>query len=151
MSLPPDLVRQVRELDEPELRRLLILARGLLIGSPGPVVALDDVPGVPEVRYVQKRVRCGRRCQQCPHGPYWYASWREDGRARTLYIGRELPADVRRIVEEARRARDAASPATPDDRAGGADVELLRRPRRGDGARGTCAEPTGTSTSARTI
>ena len=25
------------------------------------------------------------------HGPYWYAYWKEDGRTRSQYIGKELP------------------------------------------------------------
>ena len=101
MALPRDLVARVRRLDEPQLRRLLILARGLLIGSEGPVIDLEDVPGLPTVRYRQQQVRCGKRCEACPHGPYWYAYWQEDGRTRSQYIGRELPADVRRLLSAA--------------------------------------------------
>lgn len=99
MGLPRDLSRAVRRLDEPELRRLMILVRGLLLRSPGPVLELDDVPGMPAVTYQQEHVRCGRDCEACPHGPYWYAYWREEGRQRSLYIGRELPGDVRRLLE----------------------------------------------------
>jgi hypothetical protein len=98
MTLPRELIAQVRHLDEAQLRRLLILARGLLVGSEGPTIDLDDIPGIPSVRYRQEYVRCGRACGACPHGPYWYAYWREDGRARSQYIGRELPADVRRLL-----------------------------------------------------
>lgn len=140
MTLPTDLVRRVRALDEAQLRRLLILARGLLVGSPGPVVEPADVPGVPAARYVQKRVRCGKACARCPHGPYWYATWREDGRSRSLYLGRELPADVRRIVEEARRARPAAVAVDASTQI--AEVRALPDRRGG--------EP-GTSTTAREI
>lgn len=100
MSLPKDLVRTVRRLDEHELRRLLILVRGLLVGSDGPNVELAEVPGMPTVTYRQEVTRCGRDCANCPHGPYWYAYWREGGRQRSLYIGRELAADVRKLVEE---------------------------------------------------
>lgn len=100
MTLPRDLVASVRRLDEAQLRRLLILARGLLIGSEGPVVEPDTVPGMPRVTYRQQHVRCGRQCGSCPHGPYWYAHWKEGGHARSQYIGRELPADVRRTLEE---------------------------------------------------
>jgi hypothetical protein len=99
VSLPRDLVRAVRRLDEAQLRRLLILCRGLLLRSEGPTVELDDVPGMPTVRYRQQEVRCGRDCASCPHGPYWYAAWSEGGRTRTQYIGRELPGDVRRLLE----------------------------------------------------
>lgn len=96
MGLPKDLVRAVRRLDEPQLRRLAILVRGLLLNSPGPVVELPA--GGPQVSYRQEHVRCGRDCDGCPHGPYWYAYWREGGRNRSQYIGRELPADIRRLV-----------------------------------------------------
>jgi hypothetical protein len=99
MSLPSSLVREVRRLDEPQLRRLMILARGLLLTSEGPVTELEDVAGFPSVRYRRQQVRCGKRCDACPHGPYWYAYWTEDGRQRSQYIGRMLPADVRRLVD----------------------------------------------------
>lgn len=64
-------------------------------------------------------VRCGRAgCRSCPHGPYWYAYWREGGRTRKRYIGKELPAgcdpvavglDVwEQIVEAGRATPDQA-------------------------------------------
>ncbi|MGH8909587.1 MAG: hypothetical protein ACRD0K_24635 [Egibacteraceae bacterium] len=99
MALPRQLVAQVRRLDEAQLRRLLILARGLLINSPGPTVDLSHISGMPSVGYRQQHVRCGRDCAACPHGPYWYAYWKEGGRSRSQYIGRELPADIRHLVE----------------------------------------------------
>lgn len=99
MTLPRGLVAEVRRLNEAQLRRLLILARGLLVNSPGPTMDLEDVPGMAAVDYRQQYVRCGRRCKACPHGPYWYAYWKEDGRSRSQYIGRELPADIRRLLE----------------------------------------------------
>lgn len=101
MSLPRELVHAVRGLDEAQLRRLLILARGLLETSDGPRMELDEIEGFPPVRYRQEHVRCGKDCGACPHGPYWYAYWKEGGRTRSQYIGRELPADVRRLVDEA--------------------------------------------------
>lgn len=105
MSLPRDLVKAVRRLDEAQLRRLAILVRGLLETSEGPRMELDDLPGMPQVTYRRQDVRCGRDCGSCPHGPYWYAFWKEDGRSRSQYIGRELPADVRRLIEERERAQ----------------------------------------------
>jgi hypothetical protein len=42
-------------------------------------------------------VNCGKgACKSCgagrpSHGPYWYAYWKEDGRTRSSYIGKELP------------------------------------------------------------
>ena len=101
MSLPRPLVRQIRRLDEHQLRRLLILVRGLLIGSDGPVIELDDVPGVPTVSYRIQEVRCGKGCAACPHGPYWYAFWKEGGRSRSQYIGATLPAEVRALLAQA--------------------------------------------------
>ncbi len=95
MTLPKELVGAVRRLDEYQLRRLAILIGGLLIGSDGP----DPSSGRPPVRYRQASIRCGKDCTACPHGPYWYAHWRENGRARSQYIGRELPADIRRLLE----------------------------------------------------
>jgi hypothetical protein len=99
-GLPRELVAGIRELDEAQLRRLLILVRGLLIGSDAPMIEPQDVPAMPTVQYRQQSVRCGRNCSACPHGPYWYAYWREEDRPRSLYIGGELPADVRRRLAE---------------------------------------------------
>ena len=99
MSLPRELVRSIRGLDEYQLRRLLIFVRGLLIGSDGPVLELPDVPGIPAVTYRSQHVRCGKDCSACPHGPYWYAYWKEDGRSRSQYIGGVLPAEFRRLID----------------------------------------------------
>ena len=36
-------------------------------------------------------VLCGKDCSGCPHGPYWYAQWRDQtGKLRSRYIGKEL-------------------------------------------------------------
>lgn len=92
MALDRELIRRVRALDPFDLRRLTILVRGLL-------VAREEEPfdvGPPEtakskVTYRQELVRCGREnCSKCPHGPYWYAYWREGGRVRSRYIGKDL-------------------------------------------------------------
>ena len=55
-----------------------------------PTGAID--PGdTPNVSLRQQMVRCGKAgCTKCPHGPYWYAYWTEDGRRRSRYIGRLL-------------------------------------------------------------
>lgn len=98
MGLGRELTRQVRRLDEYELRRLLILVRGLLLHADG---GLDGgEPGLPEtLRYRQEHVRCGKPgCTACPHGPYWYAYWREDGRTRKRYVGRHLPGEPAEAV-----------------------------------------------------
>lgn len=85
MSLDRDLLDAVRDLDEPELRRLFILARARLEKS-GVTVGPE-----PTVRLRQREVKCGKAgCTSCPHGPYWYAYWTEAGRRRSRYIGRLL-------------------------------------------------------------
>ncbi len=96
MAIPRELVSQVRRLDEYDLRRLMILVRGLLLHADGPPdpSAGDDVQ-LGKVSYRQEHVRCGKdRCGACPHGPYWYAYWREDGKTRSRYIGRHLPGET---------------------------------------------------------
>jgi hypothetical protein len=108
VGLPRELVREVRRLDEYELRRLLILVRGLLLHTDGqPEV---DEPGLPPtVRYRQQHVRCGKAsCTSCPHGPYWYAFWKEDGRTRKRYIGRQLPGEeLERVVPDLAATEEA--------------------------------------------
>lgn len=86
----------VRRLDEHELRQLVILARGrldaLVAARPEPAARFDDGGG-PSVSYRQQVRRCGKpTCTRCPHGPYWYAVWREGSRVKTRYVGRELPS-----------------------------------------------------------
>ncbi len=86
MPLDRDLIDAVKELDEFELRRLHILTAAKL-GRP----AFDGLPGV---RIRQQMVRCGKdSCGSCPHGPYWYAHWREDGKRRSRYLGKLLDED----------------------------------------------------------
>lgn len=74
----------------------MILVRGLLLHADGPPQAAADAerPRLRKVTYRQEHVRCGKeRCRSCPHGPYWYAYWKEEGRTRSRYIGRHLPGD----------------------------------------------------------
>jgi len=97
MSVPRGLVEQIRRLDQYELRRLLILVRGLLVGVDGQP---EQEPALPRtLSYRQELVRCGKEhCRRCPHGPYWYGYWKEDGRTRKCYIGRHLPGDPLEVV-----------------------------------------------------
>lgn len=86
MPLDPDLVDAVRELDEPQLRRLLMLARARLERHGVPIVGAESQP---KVRFREQSVRCGKEnCTRCPHGPYWYAYWNENGRRRSSYLGK---------------------------------------------------------------
>ena len=92
MALDRELIHQVRGLDEYDLRRLQIFVRGLLVSRVGGEPVGANRPGRGKVTFRQERVRCGRAsCSRCPHGPYWYAYWREGGRLRSRYIGKELP------------------------------------------------------------
>ncbi len=109
MAISRALLGQVRRLDEYELRRLLIVVRGLLLHVDGPPEGEVDLP--PTLTYRQEAVRCGKdRCNSCPHGPYWYAYWKEEGRTRKRYIGRHLPGEPLEPVvpTEGRRATDPA-------------------------------------------
>lgn len=93
MALDHDLIRRIRALDEYDLRRLMIFLRGLLVARRDEEYDPDpEASGT--VTYRQEEVRCGKdSCTRCPHGPYWYAYWREDGRLRSRYIGKDLPAE----------------------------------------------------------
>jgi hypothetical protein len=102
VPLPRDLLRAVRRLDEYELRRLQILVRGLLLHADGPLDESETATGQPRVSYREEHVRCGKEgCGRCPHGPYWYAYWKEDGRTRKQYVGRHLPGQpLEEVVPE---------------------------------------------------
>lgn len=91
MAVDRELIRQVRALDQYDLRRLMILVEGLLVQH-GEQVPPGDHPTQPgKVSYRLEPVNCGKPgCARCPHGPYWYAYWREGGRVRSRYIGRQL-------------------------------------------------------------
>ena len=94
MALDRTLISAVRALDEYDLRRLLIVLRGLLVQHDGPDIAGPEKQIT--VTYRQESVRCGKSgCTKCPHGPYWYGYWREDGKLRSRYIGRELDTKLK--------------------------------------------------------
>jgi hypothetical protein len=84
MPIDREVLEAVRDMDEHELRRLVILARARLERHG---VALGA--GDPEVKLRRQWVRCGKAsCRSCPHGPYWYAYWTENGRRRSRYVGK---------------------------------------------------------------
>ena len=89
MPIDRDVLEAVREMDEHELRRLLILAMARLEQR-----GVDFSGGTPDVKLRQRAVKCGKSaCTRCPHGPYWYAYWWEDGKRRSRYLGKleDLP------------------------------------------------------------
>lgn len=84
MPIDRDVIDAVREMDEHELRRLLMLTQARLEGT-----GVDIGGSGPNVSLRHRLVKCGKAsCTSCPHGPYWYAYWREDGRRRSRYVGR---------------------------------------------------------------
>lgn len=88
MALDRRLSDEVRRLDEHQLRQLLVLAHGRLAQMQPDAAEAFPPPG-PSVSYRQRMVRCGKSgCTTCPHGPYWYATWREGEQVRTRYVGR---------------------------------------------------------------
>jgi hypothetical protein len=92
VAIDRQLIRQIRALDEYDLRRLTIFIRGLLLQSHGPGFDQPEPRTGSQVTYRLEHVKCGKSgCTRCPHGPYWYAYWREDGRLRSRYIGKNLP------------------------------------------------------------
>ena len=89
MPLDRDVIEAVREMDEHDLRRLLILAKARLESKGAGFDA-----AAPRVRLRARLVRCGKAgCTRCPHGPYWYAYWTEEGRRRSRYVGKLADTD----------------------------------------------------------
>lgn len=84
MPIDREVLEAVREMDEHELRRLLMLARARLEQR-----GIEFDSSAPDVKLLQRDVRCGKAgCTTCPHGPYWYAYWWEDGKRRSRYLGK---------------------------------------------------------------
>jgi len=84
MPIDPEVMEAVREMDEHELRRLFILTKARLERG-----GVDVGDSGPEVRLRKQHVRCGKAsCTSCPHGPYWYGYWTENGKRRSKYLGK---------------------------------------------------------------
>jgi hypothetical protein len=96
------LYKYLRTLDRHELRRVMVFVRGLLLAMGDDAHTerhAEDEMG--RVTYRLETVRCGKKaCTSCPHGPYWYAYWREGGRLRSRYIGVDLPGDVKATLAQ---------------------------------------------------
>lgn len=86
---------------EARLKRVIQERRSTL---PHRAVTAEQQIGSITFRY--ETVRCGKaNCTRCPHGPYWYAYWKEAGRTRSRYVGRALPQRARDIHEQKLRAK----------------------------------------------
>ncbi len=95
-------VQQLREIDE----RLYRVIEERRASMSRPAIHAEQQFGSLTFRY--ETVRCGKaNCTRCPHGPYWYAYWKEGGRTRSRYVGRMLPEKVRAVHEEKQRAKHA--------------------------------------------
>ena len=48
--------------------------------------------------YQSQKRKCSKKCKTCQekggHGPYWYKYWRQGGRVRSQYMGKDLPTDI---------------------------------------------------------
>lgn len=100
MPIDKRLFAELRKLDRHDLRRVLIFTRGLLMSLGDEAGDASELRGDdPSVTYRLESVRCGKEtCRSCPHGPYWYAYYRENGKLRSRYIGAELPEEVKKHV-----------------------------------------------------
>ncbi len=96
--------KQLQELREIDARLQQVLReRQSGQNSPAPL-RMDKQVGSITFRY--ETVRCGKEnCSRCPHGPYWYAYWKEEGRTHSRYIGRSLPTVARESYEQKRKAK----------------------------------------------
>ena len=100
MPIDRSLFAELRKLDRHDLRRVLIFTRGLLVSVGDDAGDSQEMTaGDPQVTYRLESVKCGKpNCRTCPHGPYWYAYFRENGKLKSRYIGPELPEDVQRKI-----------------------------------------------------
>ncbi len=93
-------IQQLRAIED-RLRRVVKERRPSL---PTRATSAEQQFGSLTFRY--ETVRCGKpNCTRCPHGPYWYAYWKEGGRTRSRYVGRILPKKVKDIYEQKQRAK----------------------------------------------
>ena len=79
-----EILEAISELGESDLKRLRILIDNKL----GPT------SNEQKISYRQKLIKCGREsCNSCPHGPYWYAEWSENGKRSTCLLYTSDAAD----------------------------------------------------------
>jgi hypothetical protein len=50
------------------------------------------------IHYRREWIKCGRKCADCRHGPYWYAYSRRGAFLRKSYVGKKLPAAVAAVA-----------------------------------------------------
>jgi len=83
----------LQELDEADLSQEEILG-----AAKGQVEEIRHVRG--QGSYVLQKVKCGDPTCHCSkkagdyHGPYWYLFTKKGGKAKSKYIGKNLPAEA---------------------------------------------------------
>ena len=49
----------------------------------------------------EERIKCGKSCLMCPHGPYYYAYWKNDnGKLKKKYIGTRYDESWKKRVKK---------------------------------------------------
>ena len=96
--IPKTIIHSLEHQDLSVLYEIKDLVERLILERGKPPLA-EELPGDREVLDVQttgsttyrlEKVSCGKNCKGCPHGPYWYGYWREGGKTRSKYIGKNL-------------------------------------------------------------
>ena len=49
---------------------------------------LNEISELGRGTIVAKWVKCGKGCKKCPHGPYYYLVWKENGKTKWKYLGK---------------------------------------------------------------
>jgi hypothetical protein len=63
----------------------------------------NDVPSYATIR--EERIKCGKSCLMCPHGPYFYAYWKNDnGKLKKKYIGSKFDQSWKKPVKKRNKA-----------------------------------------------
>lgn len=63
--------------------------------------------GVPSNATIkEEHIRCGKSCLMCPHGPYYYAYWKNDsGKLMKKYIGTKFDESWKKPVKKRNKVR----------------------------------------------
>ena len=79
-----EILEALSELSDADLRRLQLLLDN----------KLNESVDTKKVSYRKKHIKCGKEsCQSCPHGPYWYAEWSDNGVRKSKYLGKNIDAE----------------------------------------------------------
>jgi hypothetical protein len=63
----------------------------------------SNVPSNATIR--EERIKCGKSCLMCPHGPYYYTYWKdENGKLKKKYIGTKFDDSWKKPVKKRNKA-----------------------------------------------